>query len=121
MSKEWSRGPQWTVGGQARERLAPLFKAAAAAWRDLELTSVSHGLRTSARLDLTPDDYVVAFREVRRRGLSLTPLSAASGQVRAALHVPGLGDAWLAAARDDEATGQLLGYPACALEPTYAH
>lgn len=112
-SGEWSIGPQWVLGPE-RERLGPVLNAAGAAWAELELISVSEGVRPSAIVDLGPGDWVLAHRSARRRGLVLTPLHQnGATTVRAAVSRPELVDAWVEARGDDRAVGRLLGYPAC--------
>jgi predicted RNA methylase len=81
-----------------------------------ELASVSAGLRSSALVFLTAEELVRAHADCAANGLELTPLAAPSDTtIRAAVHRPGLGPAWRSAwaAGNDEAIGQMLGFPAC--------
>lgn len=114
LPREWMRGPQWT-SPQARAEWEPVLRAAAAAWAELEVVSVSAGLRPSALLQLTPAELVQATRDAAGQGLEVTPLAWDGSSLRAALHGPGLSAAWLEAwaCSDDSAIGALLGFPPC--------
>ena len=111
------RGPQWT-SPQARAEWEPVLVAAAAAWAELEVVSVSAGVRPSALLYLTGDELVQATRDAAGQGLEITPLAWDGTSVRAALHGPGLRGAWLEAwaCGADDTIGRLLGFPDCCRE-----
>lgn len=117
LPREWMRGPQWT-SPQARAEWEPMLRAAAAAWAELEVTSVSAGLRPSALLQLTPSELVQATRDAAGQGLEVTPLAWDGANLRAALHGPGLRAAWLEAwaCGADDTIGRLLGFPDCCRE-----
>ena len=118
LPREWMRGPQW-ASESAREEWAPVLAAAASAWETTELASISAGLRSSALVFLTVEEYVRASADCAANGLELTPLAPAGPlQIRAAVHRPGLASCWRSAwvRQDDEAIGQMLGFPACCRE-----
>ena len=114
LPREWSRGPQW-ASPAARLEWAPVLAAARAAWAEIEVASVSEGVRPSALLRLTPEELVRATRDAAGQGLLVVPLEHEGGQTRAALTSPGAFGSWLEAwsGCDDEAIGELLGFPAC--------
>lgn len=104
---EFMRGPQWSSPA-ARAEWEPVIAAAAATWSELEVLSIG-AVRPSALLFVTYEELVRATRDCAAQGLEVTPVA----EGRAAAHVRGLRDAWLAAWGDDDRVGQLLGFPAC--------
>lgn len=117
LPREWMRGPQWS-SPEARAGWEPVLQAAAAAWAELEILSVSSGVRPSALLHLTPAELVQATRDGAGQGLVVTPLAWDGTHLRAALGRPSTAGAWLEvwACGDDAAIGELLGFPACCRE-----
>lgn len=129
---EFFRGPQWTTV-ERREELQPLIALAVRGWNELEVLSVSSGLRSSALVTVSIEDLVRATRAVSMQNLELTVLgkvmiaetytsaSGTSGQpgMRVAVHRPGLRTSWLEAwegAGDQDKIGALLGFPPCCIE-----
>jgi hypothetical protein len=114
LPREWVRGPQWPSEYE-REVWEPILTRAQGAWSELEVASITEGVRDSALVYLTPAELVTASADCARVGLELTPLASADGHVRAAVHRPGLADLWRAAweRSDDENIGLLLGFPGC--------
>ncbi len=106
---EWFRGPQWVIRDPRRATLEPMLREAALAWRQLELVSVSSGVRPSAVISVVGDDLAEAYRAARTQGLVVVPLIGG----RAAVCSPMLADEWIAAQHDDHHAGRLLGYPEC--------
>ena len=114
LPKEWSRGPQW-ASPAARLEWAPVLVAAKVAWAEIEVASVSEGVRPSALLHLTPEELVLATRDAAGQGLLVVPLEHNGRETRAALTSPERFGSWLEAwsGCDDEAIGELLGFPEC--------
>ena len=114
---EWVRGPQW-ASPAARLEWELVLTTAQAAWAELELLSVSEGVREAALLHLTPEELVRATHDAAGQGLLVVPLACEGGQTRAALTRPPRFADWLEAwsGCDDEAIGELLGFPGCCRE-----
>jgi hypothetical protein len=114
MPREWVRGPQW-ASDAARETWEPILRRAQAAWQELELLSVSEGLRGSALVYLAADELPVASADCARAGLVVSVLAVEPRGLRAAIHGEGLAQAWHTAWSngDDGRIGELLGFPAC--------
>lgn len=117
LPREWSRGPQW-ANEAARAEWEPVLRRAQEAWGQIELGSITEGLRGSALVHLTADELPRAARETAAQGLALAVLEAGPGTApsfRVAVHRPGLAVRWHLAwsSRDDDAVGELLGFPAC--------
>lgn len=113
----WIRGPQW-ASPAAQAEWGDRIEAAAAAWDELELLSITAGARASALRFLTPADICDATAAAQRVGLAVLPLSWDGGSLRAAICLPKLADRWLKAWRggDDREIGRLLGFPECCIE-----
>ena len=116
MPREWVRGVQWSAG--ARSEWEPVLRAAQAAWSELELVSVSEGLRNAALIQLQAEEIARAGADCARVGLELSILNHADGSFRAAVHVRGLSAEWYRAwaESDHDAIGKMLGFPVCCRE-----
>jgi len=116
LAKEWARGPQFK-SEQAKREWLPKIRKAQAAWNDLEVSSVTFGVRDSALVFLTTDEVPVASRDCAYQNLEVTILTRQDNEFRAAIHRPGLARAWHNAwDAGDETIGVLLGYPSCCRE-----
>lgn len=122
LPREWHRGPEW-ASSDARQQYEPLIAQAAAAWSELELATVSEGLRPGALVYLSPDELIRASADTARVGLVVTPLTFADGQFRSAVSRAELAQAWRDAwaTNDDVAIGALLGFPACCIAHFMEH
>lgn len=114
LPREWSRGPQW-LAGNAEARWGPVLERARAAWQQIELGSITEGLRESALVHLTVDEVARASHDLAGMGLELAVLESSAVGARAAATRPGLAwpwhEAW--AAGDDARIAELLGFPPC--------
>lgn len=108
MRREWFRAVQWPAGDE-EGRWGPVIARAAKTWDELEVISVTEGLRPSALVYLTPEDMPRATRDAVRAGLSVTAVAPG----RFALHLQGLERSWVEAGQDTDLVGRLLGYPDC--------
>ncbi len=114
MTDGWFRGPQWAspaAEAEWKDRVA----AAAKAWEEIEVLSVSEGLRSSALVYLTPEELVRATAAALAQGLQVVPMEWGAGSVRAAVCWPEVAKQWPAAwrAKDSSVIGKLLGFPEC--------
>lgn len=114
LTREWSRGPQWASTSDRASWEATL-RSAQQAWDELEVISITEGLRNSALVFLTPAELVQAVRDTVRAGLEVTVLDSSKDSLRAAVHRPGMREVWLEAwaSSDDDTIGQLLNFPRC--------
>ncbi len=110
------RGPQWLTGSSQVE-WGPVLERARAAWSQIELGSISEGLRHSAVIHLSPEELAIASRDVVRMGLGLTILDSSITGVRVAIHRLELAAEWHRAwdASEDARIGELLGFPPCCI------
>jgi len=117
LPREFCRGPQW-VNAAARRTWEPVLQAAQAAWTELEVVSITEGVRDSALIYVTPEELATASRDCAGMGLEVQVLAVAGAQLRIAVHRPGLAIAWHRAwaESDDRAIGELLGFPGCCLD-----
>lgn len=124
------------VGDEARDVWQPRIARIAAAWTEIEWRAVVDGVRRCAIATLGPDEFVEAGARWAEFGLAAVPLETlgVSGQPYSATSTPpepggpfvfrlvvgrpadvaAFRHAW--DATDDEAVGDLLGYPACCRE-----
>ena len=115
LPREWVRGVQWAAG--SRSVWEPILRAAQAAWSELELVSVSEGLRSSALIRIESEELARACADTVRVGLYLSVLDRSpDGSFRAAIHAKGASDLraeWYRdwAASDHDAVGRMLGFP----------
>ena len=121
LPREFFRGPQW-LAGESRAEWEPVLERARHAWSQIELGSISEGLRSSAVVHLTPAELAIASRDVVRVGLQLTVLESSGAGARVAIHradraVPEFAAEWLRAwdASEDARIGELLGFPPCCI------
>ncbi len=124
------------VSDAAREVWAPRLTLITTAWQDIEWRAVLAGVRRCAITTASPEEFVAQAPRWVEEGLCALPVEmmGVSGQPYSATRVPtepaqpfvfrfvlgrpvdvaGFKRAWDAA--DDEAIGDLLGYPACCRE-----
>ena len=114
LPREWTRGPQW-LAGDSRAAWEPVLERARQAWSEIELGSITEGLRGSAVVHLTPAELAIASRDVVKVGLQLIILESSAAGARVAIHRPELAAEWLRAwdASEDARIGELLGFPPC--------
>lgn len=114
MPREWCRGIQW-ASDKHRTAWEPILRRAYAAWSELELLTVSEGLRPGALVYLEPKELATATRDAARVGLVVTPVSSEWNQIRCAICRPEHREAWFAAydSNDNALLAKLLGYPEC--------
>jgi hypothetical protein len=114
LPREWIRGPQWRSEA-ARLAWGPALTVARDAWHQLEVLSVSEGMRSSAIQTINAADLPVVQRAVIAQGLEMTVLDSS---FRVAIHRPGLAPAWLRALEraDHAEMARMLGYPQCCAE-----
>lgn len=128
---EFFRGPQWPSQNE-RSKWEPQIQAANAAWNEMEVMSISTGIRKSALLLLSPEELVNATTATRAQGLELTVLASqqrgdgySAGAAthgppgfRVAVHLPELGAPWVSAwqSNDNKLIGKLLGFPPCCID-----
>jgi len=114
LPREFCRGAQY-ASTAARSNWEPVLHEAQQAWAEAEVASLTEGLRDSALVYLDPGELPAAVHDCRGQGLEVTPLEAPEGRLRVAIHRRGLAARWWAAwtAGDDEAIGELLGFPPC--------
>jgi hypothetical protein len=117
MDREWCRGPQW-LSGSARREWEPVLRAAQQAWAEIELASLSAGVRRSALIFLDVADLPAASATYARAGYETTVLQVGGSKLRAAVHERGLATDWHSAweGPDNEAVGRLLGFPECCID-----
>jgi len=117
MSDGWLRGPQW-VSLDVQKEWEPILQRAAKTWEELEVMSITSGLRDSALVFLTADELPKATMDAGREGLEVSVLAHQNGNFRCAVHKAGMAQYWVNAWRsqDDEAIGGLLGFPPCCIE-----
>jgi uncharacterized protein len=120
------------VGDDARQVWEPRLQRILAGWRELEILSVTSGLRRCAAVPSGPEEIVRLAARATGAGLVALPveLQAPAASYRNASARPRLGEPWVyrvvlgsqpdvAAMKDawdradDAAIGDLLGYPAC--------
>lgn len=113
----WLRGPQW-ASDAVRLEWQDRIEAAAKAWEELEVLSVTAGIRRSALIYLSPSELVTATAAAAAQGMAVTPLVAVDGSIRCALSTADLAATWIAAwrASNNALIGELLGFPKCCIE-----
>jgi hypothetical protein len=116
LPREWVRGPQW-ASPAARAAWEPVLRRAQRAWQELEIASVTEGLRAAALVHLTAAEVPQASRDCAGVGLELSVLELQQDATfRAAVHQRGAAAGWPRAwstPRDDDAIGAMLGFPSC--------
>jgi SAM-dependent methyltransferase len=114
LPREWVRGPQW-ASSVSRANWEPVLKRAQATWLELEIASVSEGVRDSALVYLDADELARASGDCSGVGLGFSILAHEPAGFRVAIHKPGLPGEWYRAweRADNDAIGKLLGFPDC--------
>lgn len=99
----------------ARAKWAPVLASSERAATDLELLTITDGIRDAALVTTGSADAPLVTAACVRRGLEVTALAASAGQTVVAIHRHGQASAWVErwAAQDHEAIGVALGYPGC--------
>ena len=112
LGTEWSRPVQW-ASTQDEAAWAPVIQDAAGAWAQLELISVSAGLRDAALIFIPAEDVPRLTLLAARQGLGSAVVEA-GGQSRVLVARPRLQETVVAYhSGDDDALGDALGYPEC--------
>lgn len=114
LPREFCRGPQWRSHSE-RSVWEPALRQAQTAWSELEVASVSSGVRDSALLVLTADEIGQASADCAFNGLQASVVGRCGDGFRVAIHRPGLSATWHRAwmASDDDLIGSMLGFPKC--------
>jgi hypothetical protein len=117
LPREWVRGPQWK-SDEARAAWEPVLNRAVDAWAQIELASVTSGLRSSALVQLTRDELPIAAEDCARVGLELSVIADEGIEFRCAVHKPGLALSWhkVWKEQDHERIAEVLRFPGCCAE-----
>jgi hypothetical protein len=111
--REWCRGPQFVSGSEGE--WAPAIRRAQSAWEELEVASVTEGVRAAALVLLEPRELPEAMAACAAVGLVVSVLEHDGSRLRCAVHAPGAEAAWHRAWRDGDhdEVGARLGFPTC--------
>jgi methyltransferase family protein len=117
LPREWSRGPQWASEAD-RAAWEPVLLRAQQAWSEIELVSITEGVRNSALLFVDAAELPGACSDCARVGLELSVLASDGANFRVAVHRRGLARDWHRAwaDQDDDEIGALLSFPVCCRE-----